>query len=110
MKKILEDLRKMGVNSRHLKFLNPKWYQDAAGGTWDETGKLQFEFLIKEELKPEHFLLDVGCGSLRGGIHFIRYLDRGRYYGRDMDESLSDAGKSLLGKIRLTHKKPTLTS
>jgi len=108
MKKILEHLRKMGVNSKHLKFLNPNWYQAAVGGMWDEIGKLQFEFLIKEGLKPEHFLLDVGCGSLRGGVHFIRYLDRGRYYGIDMEESLLDAGKGILKKNKLGHKKPTL--
>ncbi len=108
VKKISEYFRKRGMNSRYFRFLNPNWYKDAVGGMWDEIGKLQFEFLVKEGLKPEHFLLDVGCGSLRGGVHFVRHLDPGHYFGIDIDKSLLDAGKGVLEKNKLTPKKPTL--
>ena len=33
--------------------------------------------LTEYGLKPNHTLLDVGCGCLRGGVHFVRYLDPG---------------------------------
>lgn len=62
------------------------------GGYWERIGKLQFDFLIDRGLKPDHRLLDVGCGALRGGIHFIRYLDPCHYHGIDLNESLLRAG------------------
>lgn len=67
-------------------------HRDIIGGLWDELGQLQFEFMIREGLKPHHKLLDIGCGSLRGGIHFIRYLNAGNYVGIDSNISLLDAG------------------
>jgi SAM-dependent methyltransferase len=68
-------------------------HRDAVGGLWDEMGRLQCEFLINKGLRPEHRLIDVGCGSLRGGIHFIRYLAAGNYYGLDVNASLIEAGR-----------------
>jgi SAM-dependent methyltransferase len=67
-------------------------HRDIIGGLWDELGQLQLDFMISEGLKPHHKLLDIGCGSLRGGIHFIRYLDVGNYVGIDPNISLLDAG------------------
>ena len=40
----------------------------AIGGLWDQMGQHQFDFLKKKGLKPQHKLLDIGCGSLRGGV------------------------------------------
>jgi SAM-dependent methyltransferase len=54
------------------------------GGLWEEMGNHQFEFLIARGLEPDDFFLDVGCGVLRGGRHFVRYLDTGRYCGIDI--------------------------
>lgn len=62
------------------------------GAMWDDIGRLQFEFLRSEGLEPRHRLLDVGCGSLRGGVHFVRYLEPGRYFGLDANASLIEAG------------------
>ncbi len=50
------------------------WSGKAVGGMWDKVGVLQFDFLMKQGLQSHYALLDVGCGSLRGGIHFIKYL------------------------------------
>ena len=62
------------------------------GDKWDEIGKLQFDFLINEGLKPHHKLIDIGCGSLRGGIHFIKYLDKSNYFGTDINKNLIKLG------------------
>lgn len=67
-------------------------HREAIGGLWDELGQLQLDFMISEGLRPHHKLLDIGCGSLRAGIHFIRYLDVGNYVGIDPNTSLLDAG------------------
>jgi SAM-dependent methyltransferase len=67
-------------------------HRQLVGGRWDEIGALQLELLTQYGLKPDHTLLDVGCGCLRGGVHFVRYLDPGRYFGTDINQSLLDAG------------------
>ena len=53
---------------------------------------MQFDYLVSRGLRPEHVFLDIACGSLRGGIHFIPYLDRGHYLGLDQDEALIRCG------------------
>ena len=50
---------------------------------WDLISALQFNYLVEQGLKPHHRFLDIACGSLRGGVRFIRYLDRGGYRGLD---------------------------
>ncbi len=88
--------------------LNPGTHREAVGGLWEELGRLQFDFLVQQGLKPQHYFLDVGCGSLRGGIHFVRYLDTGHYFGIDIDDKLLQAGRQELKTSNLLHKKPTL--
>jgi hypothetical protein len=72
-------------------------HRNFVGGLWDELGSTQFDFLTSEGLQPSHVLLDIGCGSLRGGVHFIRYLDPGNYLGIDKHASLIVAGLAELG-------------
>jgi SAM-dependent methyltransferase len=88
--------------------INAGKHRDMVGGMWEEVGRLQFEFLRTRGLKPGHRLLDIGCGSLRGGIHAIKYLDTGNYYGLDINPSLIEAGRHELGLAGLTHKNPHL--
>ncbi len=79
------------------------------GGLWNEIGRFQFDFLISCGLKKDDFFLDVGCGSLRGGVHFIQYLKNGHYFGIDKDKELLDAGNFIeLKKYNLSNKKPNL--
>ena len=78
------------------------------GGMWEEMGQLQFDFLREQGLKPEHRFLDVGCGILRGGIHFIPYLEPGHYYGIDKNRELLNFGRKEMEKAGLQERKPTL--
>lgn len=79
------------------------------GGKWDEFGPAQLKYLSLNGLSPSHRLLDVGCGALRGGIHFIRHLDAGNYYGIDMNKSLIKAAREIeLANAGLTEKRPDL--
>ncbi|MCM3879424.1 MAG: class I SAM-dependent methyltransferase [Vicinamibacterales bacterium] len=66
-------------------------WRDAVGGLWDEVGRLQLDFMVSQGLEPHHTFLDVGCGCLRGGVHFLRYLDDGKYYGLEAQQWLLDA-------------------
>ena len=78
------------------------------GGRWDEIGRSQFEFMKQRGLLPEHKLVDIGCGALRGGIHLIRYLHKGNYFGIDINRSLVEAGKLEVAAVGLSDKEPNL--
>lgn len=67
-------------------------HRDYVGGRWEEIGKLQFDFLLTQGIAPEHFLLDVACGSLRVGVHLIPYLTPGHYWGLEKEPDLIEAG------------------
>ncbi len=79
------------------------------GGLWEEIGRLQFDFLISQGLIPHHYFLDIACGSLRGGVHFIPYLERGHYLGIEKERRLIEAGmEQELGRELLDTKQPQL--
>lgn len=83
-------------------------HRDFVGGLWEEIGRLQFEFMCSQGLRPEHRFIDVGCGALRGGLHFVRYLAKGRYYGLDINASLLEAGRRELDAAGLSDQGPQL--
>lgn len=62
------------------------------GGMWDEIGRLQMDFLKASGLQRQSTLLDIGCGSLRLGVRAVEYLEAGRYWGTDINESLLESG------------------
>jgi len=62
------------------------------GGMWEEIGKLQFDFLLSRGLKPDSFLLDIACGSLRLGGKAIPYLEPSHYLGIEKERGLVEAG------------------
>lgn len=88
------DLKKVNSYGRRLTALEVKLkrHREFVGGLWEEVGKLQFDFMVSKGLTPASTLLDVGCGALRGGVHFVRFLDDGNYYGIDINNSLLKAG------------------
>jgi cyclopropane fatty-acyl-phospholipid synthase-like methyltransferase len=85
-----------------------KEHREFVGGLWDEIGALQLEFMKSRGLSPSDNLLDVGCGALRGGVHFVRYLDPGRYHGIDVNASLIEAGRQELAEAQLQSRNPQL--
>lgn len=86
----------------------PDWHRTAVGGMWDTIGQLQMRFLLSHGLKSHHALLDIGCGSLRGGVHFVRYLNKGNYVGVDIGAELLVAGRKELENEGLGDKGATL--
>lgn len=82
--------------------------EQAIGGMWDEIGRLQFGYLRENGLQPDHTLLDIGCGTLRGGRHAIRYLAPGHYTGLELSGGALSAARKLVRDEGLTGKRPTL--
>ena len=99
---------RLGVRAPSSRPEDPLWHRAAVGGLWEEIGRLQFDFLVDQGLQPHHSLLDVGCGSLRGGVHFVRYLKTGHYWGVDIDERLLEAGRGEVEQLGLASKRPVL--
>lgn len=60
--------------------------------TYDVVSALQFSLLTALGLREHHTLLDIGCGSLRGGKLFIPYLLPERYFGIEPEEWLIAEG------------------
>ena len=82
-------------------------HREVIGGMWDAVGALQLDFMKGQGLAPQHRLLDVGCGSLRGGLHFVDWLEPGNYFGIDISEALLEAGYDReLGPLGLQAKLP----
>jgi|HubBroStandDraft_4_1064222.scaffolds.fasta_scaffold99337_2 SAM-dependent methyltransferase len=74
--------------------LSKEGHREFVGGLWDEMGQLQFDFLVKQGLRPNHVFLDVACGSLRAGRLLIPYLEPGNYLGIDKYAEVIEAGKA----------------
>ena len=55
----------------------------AVGGDFETVGVLEYCLLLQEGLKPEHTLVDVGCGSGRLAYQMKDYL-KGTYVGIDV--------------------------
>jgi SAM-dependent methyltransferase len=75
---------------------------------WAMQRRFQFKFLISQGLQPHHRLLDVGCGTLRGGIPFIDYLEPGNYTGIDARPKALEEARKELADAKLEHKHPVL--
>ena len=73
---------------------------------WEKCRASQISILKAKGLKPEHKLLDLGCGVLVGGIASMEYLDTGNYWGLDnSDKRLEEAMKEV-GDSGLIWKQP----
>lgn len=78
---------------------------------YDLVGAMQFNLLTFLGLKEYHFLLDIGCGSLRGGRLFIPYLLPGRYFAVEPNQWLvADGIRNELGKDLAAIKRPTFNN
>ncbi len=80
----------------------------AVGPDWEEIGNLQFAFLVSKGMMPHHRMLDIGCGTLRGGRHAIEYLDSGNYTGMDLSTKAIEYGRELVEREGLADKRPRL--
>jgi SAM-dependent methyltransferase len=80
--------------------LGPGW----TGGD----GRQELEMLVSLGLRPGDTLVDYGCGTLRVGRLLIEYLERGRYWGLDVDEGLLESGRQMVDESLLRQKAPHL--
>src|SRR6266542_6515873 len=75
---------------------------------YDLSSALQFSLLTSLGLREHHTLLDIGCGSLRGGRLALMYLLPERYYGIEPEQWLIEEGiQKEIGQDLVDLKKPS---
>jgi ketosteroid isomerase-like protein len=78
---------------------------------YDVASAMQFNLLTFLGLRDEHYLLDVGCGSLRAGRLFVPYLRPGRYFGMEPEQWLIEEGiKNEIGRDLIDIKQPKFSN
>ena len=75
---------------------------------WKKIGRKQFRFLRNHGLERHHRMLEIGCGNLRAGRHFVRYLDAGQYTGVDISPEILLAAQETIVSNELQAKEPRL--
>jgi SAM-dependent methyltransferase len=75
---------------------------------WQMKRRFQIDFLKQHGLGPHHRLIDIGCGTLRGGIPLIELLDKGQYTGIEVRADVLELGRDELREAGLEHKEPNL--
>ena len=89
--------------------IKKRGHRDYVGGLWEEIGTLQFEFLRSRGLKPESYLIDIACGSLRLGVKAIPFLLPEHYLGIEKEPGLIAAGLALeLGNDTRAARRPRI--
>ena len=68
------------------------WHRLASGGLWVEEGAWVFDFLQRQGLRPDHYVLDVGCGSLSAASRLLKFMEQYHYWGFEKSIELYIAG------------------
>jgi len=70
---------------------------------WYDIGVRQFKIVLKHGLDKNMKYLDIGCGDLRGGIHIIKNIENGNYYGVEVPKRGYNQN-AVLRNCGLSHK------
>lgn len=90
------------IGGNHYRsFVGPPNYYDLIGVT-------QFNLLTLFGMRETSTLLDIGCGSLRGGRFSIMYLRPGKYFGLDPEDwAIQEGLQAHFGQEVADRKAPT---
>lgn len=112
---LLHRMRGGNFHSWYSKTLND-WAANSKRANVDEARKDKFLMesgeddlaLLKEfGLKPEHTLMEYGCGWLRAGNNFINYLEPGHYFGNDPAGERIRIGREIFSIRNIEERNPS---
>jgi SAM-dependent methyltransferase len=75
---------------------------------WRMQRAFQIDFLQRMGLDRQHHLLDLGCGTLRGGLPLINYLSAGNYTGIDVRAEVIEEALRELEEAGLEQRYPRI--
>jgi SAM-dependent methyltransferase len=75
---------------------------------WKLKRDFQISFLKNQGLQPSDFLVDIGCGTLRGGLPIIDFLAAGHYFGVEARSEVLDEAWREIRENNLAAKEPVL--
>ena len=107
-KKIKKILSKVGVKKFSKRNPTNRHYLEGKAKNWKMKRDFQFNFLKNQGLNKQDSFLDISCGTLRGSIPIISYLNAGNYTGIDIRKKVLDEGKYELQEENLESKTPSL--
>ena len=64
---------------------------------------------LMEGLTPDSTVLEVGCGCLRVGYWFVRYLNAGKYFALEPNQRMLEAGRELILRQMEAEKRPVFS-
>ncbi len=79
-----------------------------AAHLWRMQRAFQIHFLQRMGLATDHRLLDLGCGTLRGGLPLIGFLARQNYTGIDVRADVVEEARRELAEAGLEQRHPTI--
>lgn len=86
-------------------------YKKFLGGgakNWEHRGKFQLDLMKLVGLLPNNTFVDIGCGPGRGDVHFINYLNKGKYFGFDYNKDFISIFQKTVVKKKLVKKHSTI--
>jgi SAM-dependent methyltransferase len=108
MKKIIKKLLNKFNSKKKLTAKEQRHKLVGRAHLWKMKQQFQIDFLKSQGLKSTDTFLDVGCGTLRGGIPIIRFLDDNKYVGIDVRSEVIDEANKELKQEDLVFKNPEL--
>ncbi len=98
-------------NQLALLFASRPMRRHARSGTprlWRMKREFQIDFLKRMGLERTQVLLDLGCGTLRGGLPLIEFLERGHYLGVDVRADVLEEARAELREAGFEQREPLL--
>jgi SAM-dependent methyltransferase len=79
-------------------------------GQWETAGLQTFKSMFRfGRITPNYRVVEYGCGSLRVGYHFIKYLSAGHFTGLDVIDGFFKIGLEKIGPEILADKQPVVS-